>query len=88
MLGRPDAVGESMTELVDGWEIMARRAKNPIFQLFALLQVALGIAEAPHAFSAATWALRQTSTGIVRKVTAYSEAEARERLALGLFDDA
>jgi hypothetical protein len=76
-----------MTQLADGWEIVARRAKNPIFHLFAALQIALGIAEAPHAFSAVTWTLRQTSTGISRKVTAFSEAEARERLALGLFDD-
>jgi hypothetical protein len=76
-----------MTQLADGWEIVARRAKNPIFQLFATLQIVLGIAEAPHAFSAVTWTLRQTSTGLLRNVTAYSEAEARERLALGLFDD-
>jgi hypothetical protein len=34
-----------------------------------------------------TWTVRQASTGRVRKVTAYSDAEARERLALGLFDD-
>ena len=77
-----------MAQLAEGWEIVARRAKNPIFQLFAALQIALGIAEAPHAFSAVTWSVRQTSTGLVRKVTAFSEAEARERLTLGLFDDA
>lgn len=76
-----------MTQLADGWEIVARRAKNPIFQLLAGLQIALGIAEAPHAFSAVTWTMRQTSTGLLRKVTAFSQAEARERLALGLFDD-
>jgi hypothetical protein len=79
--------GQSMMQLADGWEIVARRAKNPIFQLLAALQIVLGMAEAPHAFSAATWTLRQTSTGLVRRVTAFSEAEARERLALGLFDD-
>ena len=77
-----------MAQLAEGWEIVARRAKNPIFQVFAALQIALGIAEAPHAFSAVTWSVRQTSSGLVRKVTAFSEAEARERLALGLFDDA
>ena len=77
-----------MAQLADGWEIVARRAKNPIFQLFAALQIALGLAEAPHAFSAVTWTVRQTSTGLVRRVTAFSEAEARERLTLGLFDDA
>ncbi len=76
-----------MTQLAEGWEIVARRAKNPIFQIFAALQIAFGIAEAPHAFSAVTWILRQNSTGLVRKITAFSEAEARERLALGLFDD-
>lgn len=76
-----------MTQLAEGWEIVARRAKNPIFQLFAALQVAIGIAEAPHGFSPAIWTVRQTATGHVRKITAYSEAEARERLALGLFDD-
>jgi hypothetical protein len=76
-----------MKQLAEGWEIVARRAKNPIFQLFAAVQIALGIAEAPHAFSAVTWTLRQTSTGLLRKVTAFSEAEARERVALGLFDD-
>ena len=77
-----------MAQLAEGWEIVARRAKNPIFQLYAALQIALGIAEAPHAFSEVTWTLRQTSTGLIRKVTAFSEAEALERLTLGLFDDA
>ena len=76
-----------MTQLAEGWEIVGRRAENPIFQLFAALQIALGIAEAPHAFSAVTWTVRQASTGLLRKVTAFSEAEARERFALGLFDD-
>ena len=57
-----------MTQLAEGWEIVARRAKNPIFQIFAALQSAFGIAEAPHAFSAVTWILRQNSTGLVRKI--------------------
>jgi hypothetical protein len=70
----------------DGWEIVSRRPNEPIRLLSMLLQIVLMIPEMPAYFSTVTWTVRLTATGVVRKVTARSEQEAREKVALGLFD--
>ena len=77
-----------MTEIADGWEIVSRRANNPFYQLVVAFQFLFGIPEAPRAISSVTWTVRQAATGSTRQVTAYSQAEASEKIALGLFDDA
>lgn len=75
-----------MTQIAEGWEIVSRKANNPIYRVFMILQVLLGIPEIPRYFSAVTWTVLQTATGIVRQVTAYSQHEAGEKIRLGLFD--
>jgi hypothetical protein len=77
-----------MRELADGWEIVSRRTDNPIFSLFMMLQVLLGVPEMPTYRSAVTFTVRQTATGQTRKVTARSEQEAKNKIELGLFDEA
>jgi hypothetical protein len=74
-----------MTELAPGWEIVSRRTNNRLRGLFAMaLQIVL---TAEHGvYSSVTWTIRETSTGAVRKVTARSEADAREKIARSLFD--
>jgi hypothetical protein len=51
-----------------------------------LLQLLFMVPDTPPVYSTATWTVRQTATGLVRKVTAQSVQDAREKIALGLFD--
>ena len=76
-----------MRQINDGWEIVSRRTNNPIRHLLSMLfQIMLIFPEAVPYYSTVTWTVRQTATGIVCKVTARSEQEAMEKIALGIFD--
>ena len=74
-----------MIELAPGWEIVSRRTNNRLRGVLAMaLQIVL---TAEHGvYSSANWTMRETSTGALRKVTARSEAGAREKIAQNLFD--
>ena len=75
-----------MSQLADDWEIVSRRSNNRILALLSmLLQTAL-TSETTFFFSTVTWTVRQTATGVVREVTARSEQDAKEKIALGAFD--
>jgi hypothetical protein len=74
-----------MTELAPGWDIVSRRTNNRLRGLLAMaLQMALTAEQG--IYSSVTWTIRQTSTGAIRKVTARSEARAREKIAQNLLD--
>jgi hypothetical protein len=49
-------------------------------------QMIVGNPDIVPAASSATWTVRETATGIVRKVTARSEQEAGEKIVSGNFD--
>jgi hypothetical protein len=76
-----------MSEIADGWEIVSCRNNNPISSLLMILQIVFLVPEVMRYYSTATWTIRQTATGAVRKVTARTEQEAKDKIALGLFDD-
>ncbi|MEN3377468.1 MAG: hypothetical protein V7604_2823 [Hyphomicrobiales bacterium] len=74
-----------MTELAPGWEIVSRRTNNRLRGLLAMaLQIVLTAEQG--IYSPVTWTVRESATGAVRKVTARSEAGAREKIAQALFD--
>jgi hypothetical protein len=75
-----------MNQITDGWEIVARRTNEPTRLLSMLLQIVVLIPEMPASFSTVTWTVRQTATGVVHKVTARSEQEAMDKIAVGAFD--
>ena len=76
-----------MTEIADGWEIVSRRTNEPARHLLSmLLQIIFIHPETTGFYSSVTWTVRQTATGMVRKVTAWSEQGARDKIALGIFD--
>jgi hypothetical protein len=76
-----------MREIADGWEIVSCQYNNPLSYFFMILQIAFLVPEDIRYYSSATWTIRQTATGAVRKVSARTEQEAKDKIALGLFDD-
>jgi hypothetical protein len=79
--------GESMKQIVSGWEIVSCRARQPWHAIFLFLQMLVGNPDIAPASSRATWTVRETATGVVRKVTARSEQEAAEKIVSGVFDE-
>ena len=75
-----------MNQISDGWEIVSRRTNEPIWLLSMLAKIALVIPEVPRSFSTVTWTVREMATGVIRNVTARTEQEARDKIALELFD--
>jgi hypothetical protein len=72
--------------LADDWEIVAQRTNDKsLFWLLMLVAIPLG--EYP-ARSSVTWTIRHRSTGVVRRVTAPSLSEARDKVLQGAFDKA
>ena len=76
-----------MSQLVDGWDIVSRRNNEPARTWLMLLQLLFTVPGGVQPHSSVTWTLRETATGAVRKVTAQTEQEAKDKIALGLFDD-
>ena len=52
-----------------------------------VLQVLVGNPDIVPVFSMATWTVRQTATGTVRKVTARSRQEAKDKVTNSAFDE-
>jgi hypothetical protein len=75
-----------MSQIAEGWEIVSCRAGNARHLKFMLLQLLFMVPDTPPVYSTATWTVRQTATGMIRTVTAQSEQDAREKIALDLFD--
>jgi hypothetical protein len=64
----------------EDWEIVSRKTNYHWSQIvFTLLFDDL-------AFSDVTWTVRQKSTGVMKRVTAYRESEAADKIAKGYFD--
>src|ERR1700726_2665880 len=80
-------VGLPMSEITDGWEIISCRAKAPWHLFFMVWQMLLGNPDIAPTYSLATWTVRHSATGVIRKVTARSNKEAQEKIANGLFDE-
>ena len=76
-----------MREIADGWEVTSCRVKRPWHMVTMLLQMLVGNPDMVPVFSTATWTVRQTATGMTRKVTARSRQEAEEKIANGIFDE-
>ena len=76
-----------MSEIADGWEIVSCQYNNALSYLFMILQIVFLVPEDIRYYSSATWTVRQTAMGAVRKVTARTVREAKDKIALGLFDD-
>jgi hypothetical protein len=75
-----------MPELVDGWEVISCRVKRPWHVIYMILQMLVGNPDIVPVFSTATWTVRQTATGTVRKVTARSRQEAKNKIVNSDFD--
>jgi hypothetical protein len=74
-----------MTDLSTDWELVSRKAGttprgtiNTLRHLFSSRPVEAG--------QATTWTVRHRGTGLVRRLTARTELEARVKIANGLFD--
>ena len=76
-----------MRDIADGWEVLSCRVKRPWHTITMLLQMLVSNPDIVPVFSTATWTVRQTATGMTRKVTARSRQEAGEKIADGLFDE-
>jgi hypothetical protein len=75
-----------MREIADGWEVVSCRVEEPWHVVFAVLQMVVGNPDLVPVFSTATWTVRQTATGALRKVTARSRQEARDKISNSIFD--
>jgi hypothetical protein len=85
--GHDGAIGGlPMSEISDGWEVMACRGKQPWHLIAMLFQMLVGNPDIVPVVSTATWTVRQIATGTVRNVTARSRQEAKEKIANGIFD--
>jgi hypothetical protein len=76
-----------MREIVDGWEVVSCRVKEPWHIIYIVLQMLVGNPDIVPVFSTATWTVRQTATGTVRKVTARSRQEAKDKIINSAFDE-
>jgi hypothetical protein len=73
-----------MEQISQDWEVVDRKLHcPPIIMFFMLILTLLGL---DPGFFPSTWTLRRKSTGIVKRVTAGSQAEAADKIANGYFD--
>jgi hypothetical protein len=76
-----------MREIADGWEVVSCHVKEPWHWIYMVLQILVGNPDIVPVFSKATWTVRQSATGTVRKVTACSRQEVMDKIANNLFDE-
>lgn len=69
------------------WELISRKAENPSRNLLETVRRFFS-SGAGQTAQPATWTVRHKSTGVVRKLTARTELEARVKITNGLFDAA
>ena len=75
-----------MREIVEGWEVVSCRVKEPWHIIYMALQMLVGNPDIVPVFSTATWTVRQTETGAERNVTARSRQEAKDKIINSIFD--
>jgi hypothetical protein len=75
-----------MREIVEGWEVVSCRVKEPWHVIYMVLQMLVGNPDIVPVFSTATWKVRQTETGTERNVTARSRQEAKDKIINSIFD--
>jgi hypothetical protein len=70
------------------WDVVSRQTNDPVRPLFAVLARLLFLTpvDEPPKHSSVTWTVRHVQTGEVREITASSEKEFAERLAVRAFD--
>jgi hypothetical protein len=76
-----------MTDPSIDWELVSRKARRPSRSLSNTIRSLFSSAAAEPGHST-TWTVRHRATGLVRKLTARTELEARVKIANGLFDAA
>jgi hypothetical protein len=76
-----------MSEIADGWEVISCRPREPWHLFLMVFQMLVGNPDIAPTYSSATWTVLQSATGAVRKVTARSKKEAKEKIASGIFDE-
>ena len=77
-----------MTDLLADWELVSRRAGTSSSGLFRTLRQAFSSSAVENTQAIITWTVRHRATGLVRRLTARTELEARVKIANGLFDAA
>lgn len=76
-----------MTDPSDEWELVSRKIHRPSRSLLGRLRLLVST-RAAEIGDSTTWTVRNRSTGLVRRLTARTELEARVKIANGLFDAA
>jgi hypothetical protein len=76
------------TEKHGDWDMVSRQTNDRVSPLLAVLARLLFLqpVDEPPKHSSVTWTVRHVRTGEVRTITADSEKEFAERLAVGAFD--
>jgi hypothetical protein len=73
-----------MKQISQDWEVVDRKLHCPL--IITSFMLVLLLLDLDPGFYPSTWTVRRKSTGIVKRVTAGSEAEAAERIANEYFD--
>jgi hypothetical protein len=76
-----------MADLSTDWELVSRKAGQRPRGLVAALKRRFSFGSAAQVHHT-TWTVRHKTTGLVRKLTAHTELEAKVKIANGLFDTA
>jgi hypothetical protein len=74
-----------MPHLSADWELVSRKAQKSSRGPIDIIRRVFSSAAA-GAVQSTTWVVRHNATGLVRRLTASTELEARVKLANGLFD--
>jgi hypothetical protein len=74
-----------MTDLSTDWELVSRRTQRRPRGLVAALRRHFSSRPTAHGYDT-TWTVRHRTTGLVRRLTAHTELEAKVKIANGLFD--
>ncbi len=77
-----------MTDLSADWELLSRRAGKSSSGFLSTLRRAFSSTAAENTQALITWTVRHRATGLVRRLTARTELEARVKITNGLFDAA
>jgi len=79
-----------MTDLADlstDWELVSRKTEKRPRGLVAALKRRFSPVPIAQVYDT-TWTVRHRATGLVRRLTAHTELEAKVKIANGLFDTA
>ena len=77
-----------MTDVSADWELLSRKAGTSSSGLLRSLRQVFSSSTAENTQAIITWTVRHRATGLVRRLTARTELEAKVKIANGLFDAA